>query len=109
MTLSEQLITIFLCGFATVITRFLPFVLFSRKGGSPKWVVYLGKVLPLSVFALLIVYCFKDVSFAEYSYGLPELIGVGVTVAMHLWRKNMLLSIASGTIVYMVLVQTVFI
>ena len=109
MSVKEQLITIFICGIATALTRFLPFILFGGKKGTPKIITYLGKVLPLSVFALLIVYCFKNVSFLTYSYGLPELIGVLVTVIVHLWRRNMLLSIASGTIFYMVFIQTVFV
>lgn len=108
MSTKEQIITIFICGAASALTRFLPFILFSRKKGTPKIITYLGKVLPLSVFALLIVYCFKNVSFVSYSYGIPELIGVAVTIALHLWKKNMLLSIISGTVVYMVLIQTVF-
>lgn len=109
MSVKEQLITIFICGIATALTRFLPFILFGGKKGTPKIITYLGKVLPLSVFALLIVYCFKNVSFLTYSYGLPELIGVLFTVIVHLWRRNMLLSIASGTIIYMVFIQTVFV
>lgn len=109
MTFKEQIITIALCGLATMLTRFLPFILFSSKKGTPKVITYLGKALPLSVFALLIVYCFKDVSFTKYSYGLPEILGVVLTTIVHLWKRNMLLSIASGTVLYMALIQLVFV
>ena len=65
-------------------------------------------MLPLALFAMLVVYCLKDVSWLSGSHGVPELIGIAVTAGLHLWRRQMLLSIAGGTICYMVLVQLVF-
>ena len=108
MTVTQQIITIGAVVFGTVLTRFLPFIVFREGRPTPKYIQYLGKVLPSAVFALLVVYCLKDVSFISGNHGLPELISIGVTVALHLWKKQMLLSIAGGTICYMLLVQLVF-
>ena len=108
MTVSEQIITVALCVVGTMTTRFLPFVVFSSKRPTPKYVQYLGKVLPGAIFGLLVVYCLKDVSIINYSHGLPEAIAIVVTVLLHLWKRQMLLSIAGGTVVYMLLVQLVF-
>ncbi len=108
MTVTQQIITIGAVVLGTVLTRFLPFVVFREGRPTPKYIQYLGKVLPSAVFALLVVYCLKDVSFISGNHGLPELISIGVTVALHLWKKQMLLSIAGGTICYMLLVQLVF-
>ena len=108
MTLTQQIITIALCAAATLLTRFLPFVLFSSKRPTPKYVHYLGKALPSAIFSMLVVYCLKGVSIVSGSHGLPELIAIVLTVALHLWRRQTLLSIASGTVAYMLLVQFVF-
>ena len=89
-------------------TRFLPFVVFSSRRPTPKYVQYLGKVLPGAIFGMLVVYCLKDVSIINYSHGIPEAIAIVVTVLLHLWKRQMLLSIAGGTVVYMLLVQLVF-
>ena len=70
---------------------------------------YLGHVLPAAMMGLLVVYCLKGVTLTAAPYGIPELIGVAVTAGLHLWRRNTLLSIAAGTVVYMVLVQLVFV
>ena len=93
---------------ATLIMRFLPFIIFPDNKPTPKFIHYLGKVLPAAVFGLLIVYCLKNVSIFEGSRGIPELIAIVITAALHLWKKQMLLSISVGTICYMLLVQFVF-
>lgn len=90
-----------------MMTRFLPFLLFPADKPTPKYVQYLGKVLPAAVFGLLVIYCLKDVNIFTGSHGIPELIAIGVVVLLHLWKKQMLLSIA-GPICYMLLVQLVF-
>lgn len=108
MTLSEQIITIGVCVIATMLTRFLPFAVFNEKKQPPKIITYLGEVLPAAVYGLLVVYCLKNVSIAEAPHGLPELIAIAATVLVHLWKKNMLLSMAAGTIVYMLLIRFVF-
>lgn len=108
MSLSQQIITIAMCVLATMLSRFLPFIVFSDKRPTPKFIRYLGKALPAAVFGLLVVYCLKNVSILGGSHGLPELIAIAFTVALHLWKRQMLLSIAGGTVCYMLLVQLVF-
>lgn len=108
MTLTQQIITIAICVLGTAATRFLPFILFSEKRPAPKYIQYLGKALPAAIFGMLVIYCLKDVSFLGGSHGLPELISIAVTVAIHLWWRNMLASIAAGTVCYMLLLQFVF-
>lgn len=105
---AEHLIMILCAGLATQLTRFLPFAVFSSHKPVPRFVAYLGRALPSAVFGLLVVYCLKDVQLLSYSYGLPELIGVLVVAGLHRWKGQMLLSIAGGTICYMLLVQLVF-
>lgn len=108
MTLLQQIITIAMCVAATMLTRFLPFMVFRSDRPTPKYIQYLGKVLPGAIFGMLVVYCLRNVSPMQYSYGLPELIAIAVTVGLHLWRRQMLVSIAGGTICYMLLVQFIF-
>lgn len=108
MTLAEQIITIGICILGTMATRFLPFLIFNEKRPTPKYIQYLGKALPAAIFGMLVVYCLKNVSILTGTHGLPELIAIAVTILIHLWKRQMLLSIACGTICYMVLVQIVF-
>lgn len=108
MTLTQQFITIALCGLGTMATRFLPFLIFSPKKPTPKYIQYLGHALPCAIFGMLVVYCLKNVSVTTAPYGAPEAIGILVTVALHLWKRQMLLSIAGGTVCYMLLVQLIF-
>lgn len=108
MTVTEQIIIIAICALATMATRFLPFIVFSPKRPTPKYVQYLGRVLPPAMFAMLVVYCLKNVDVTSGSHGLPELIAICVTVGLHLWKSKSLLSIGGGTAVYMLLVQLVF-
>lgn len=108
MTLPQQLATIGLCILGTMATRFLPFLVFRPDRPTPAYVQYLGKLLPGAIFSMLVVYCLRNVDLLAGSHGLPELIAIAVTVALHLWRKQMLLSIAGGTVCYMLLVQLVF-
>ena len=92
----------------TFLTRVLPFLLFGRGSQPPKAILYLGRVLPPAIIAMLIIYCLKDLSFLSLGGWAPQLISVAAVVALHLWKHNNLLSIFGGTILYMVLVQTVF-
>lgn len=92
----------------TFLTRFLPFLLFDRGESPPRIVLYLGRVLPPAIIAMLIIYCLRGVSFASPAGWVPQLVCVAVVVALHLWKHNNLLSIFGGTVLYMVLVQTVF-
>lgn len=92
----------------TIMTRVIPFVLFGGKREVPKVVTYLGSILPPAIMAVLIVYCLKNVDVFSANHGLAEFISVAVVAALHLWKRNTLLSIALGTVCYMVLVQFVF-
>jgi len=108
MTVTQQLITIAVVALGTMLTRFLPFLVFPEGKPTPKYVQYIGKALPGAVFGLLVIYCLKNVSLFAGSHGLPELIAIAVVVLLHLWKRQMLLSIAAGTVCYMLLVQLVF-
>ncbi len=108
MSISEQIITIAMVVLGTMLTRFLPFIAFPQGRETPKYVQYLGKALPGAVFGLLVIYSIKSVSLVAYPHGLPEFIALAFVTILHLWKRQMLLSIAGGTILYMVLVQTVF-
>lgn len=108
MSFTEQIITICMVVLGTVLTRFVPFLLFPTEKSTPKYVKYLGNLLPAAVFGLLVVYCLKDVSIFSGSHGIPEFISIVFVIALHLWKRQMLISIAGGTICYMALVQYVF-
>lgn len=108
MTLTEQIITIGMVVLGTMITRFLPFLLFPAGKPVPRYVQYLGKALPSAVFGLLVIYCLKNVDLMQGSHGIPELLSLAAVAALHLWKRQMLLSIAGGTVFYMALVQQIF-
>ena len=108
MTSVQALITILAIAAGTQFTRWLPFWLFPEKKDPPAVVLYLGKVLPPAMMGLLVVYCLKDVSLFSGSHGIPEALSMTVTTVLHLWKRQMLLSMAGGTICYMMLVQYVF-
>ena len=108
MSLTQQIITIAMVVLGTMITRFLPFLVFPSGKPTPKYIQYLGKVLPAAVFGLLIIYCLKNVSIFTGSHAIPELLSIALVIVLHLWKRQMLLSIAGGTICYMLLVQFIF-
>lgn len=108
MPLWQQIVIIGMVVLGTVITRFLPFIIFPAGRPTPKYVQYLGKVLPAAVLGMLVVYSIKDINLLAGHHGIPELIAIAVVVLLHLWKKQMLLSIAGGTVCYMLLVQLVF-
>lgn len=108
MTFEQKMITIGMVVLGTAITRFLPFLVFPSGKPTPKYIRYLGKVLPAAIFGLLVVYSLKNVNPLAGSHGIPEFLSILLVIGLHLWRRQMLLSIAGGTIFYMVLVQLVF-
>lgn len=108
MTLTQEIVTIALCAFGTMITRFLPFIVFRSDKPTPKYIQYIGNALPPAIFGMLVIYCLKDVSLFGGSHGIPEAIAIIAVIALHLWKRNMLFSIAGGTVCYMLLVQFVF-
>lgn len=109
LTHAQAIASIFVMAAVTFLTRALPFLLFDRGEAPPKFVLYLGKVLPPAIIAMLIVYCLRNVSVFKSPYGLPELISAALVAVLHIWKRNNLLSIFGGTAVYMVLIQFVFV
>lgn len=107
MTLWQQVLTIAAVVLGTMTTRFLPFLLFPEGKQPPAFIRYLGTVLPSAVMGLLVIFCLKDAVFTSW-HGLPECIAILAVILLHRWKKNIFLSIAGGTILYMVLVQQVF-
>ncbi|MBR5203004.1 MAG: AzlD domain-containing protein [Clostridia bacterium] len=108
VSFSNSLIIIVLVALTTLATRAIPFILFPEGKKIPKAVEYLGKVLPPAVIGMLVVYCFKSVNLISLPFGLPEFIAGLTVVVLHVWKRNNLLSIGVGTILYMILVQTIF-
>lgn len=109
MPLGQQIVTIGLCIFGTMTTRFLPFLVFTENRRTPAFIQYIGKYLPSAIFGMLVIYCLKDVEFLEGNHGLPELISILVTAILHIWKRQMLLSIAGGTICYILFIHFIFI
>ena len=92
----------------TFATRVVPFLIFPKGKEIPAVIQYLGKVLTPAVIGMLVVYCLKATPVMKAPHGLPEAIAVAVTAGLHVWKRNNLLSIGAGTILYMVLIQAVF-
>ena len=108
MTLTQQIITVAMVVLGTAVTRFLPFLVFPSGKPTPKYVQFLGKFLPAAVFGLLVIYSLKDVNVFAGSHGIPEMIAILLVIILHVWKRQMLLSIAGGTVCYMLLVQLAF-
>lgn len=108
MSTIHSLAIIAVVSVCTIFLRAFPFLIFGGKKGVPQTVQYLGKVLPPAIMTVLVVYCLKGISFFEGSRGIPEILSVLLVAGLHLWKKNILLSIGLGTVCYMVLIQLVF-
>ena len=110
MTLTPVQTFVIICmvTIGTMITRFLPFILFQGAKLKDSYIDYLGQVLPYSVIGLLVVYCLKNVNFKSPAYWIPEAIAIICIIGLHYWKENSLLSIGVGTVIYMLLVQFVF-
>jgi branched-subunit amino acid transport protein AzlD len=108
MSLIQRAIMIGMVILGTMITRFLPFFIFTSDKPTPKYVQYLGKMLPSAALGMLVIYCLKDVILLSGNHAIPELISIMAVVLLHLWKRKMLISIAGGTILYMLLVQLIF-
>lgn len=111
MTLNtgQSLLMIFVVAVTTFATRAVPFLVFPKGKEIPKVVQYLGKVLTPAIIGMLVVYCLKNTKVFRAPFCMPELISVGTVVILHIWKRNNLLSIGVGTILYMFLIQAVFI
>ena len=106
--MSHAALIIAVAGAVTLLLRFLPFLIFGGKRETPPYIVYLGKVLPYAIMGMLVIYCLRGISFTAAANFLPELIACAVVVLAHVWKRNTLLSIISGTVCYMLLVKFVF-
>ena len=104
-----SIIAIAVAALCTFATRLVPFALFGGKKEGPATITYLGKVLPPAIIATLIIYCIRSVDFTASPHGAAEIIAIVVTALLHIWKKNTLISIGGGTILYMFLVQFVFV
>lgn len=104
----QILLTVLVIAVITFFLRLTPFVLFGKGRQTPSAVLYLGRVFPYAIMAFLVVYCFKGVVLTGFPFGLPELLAAGTVVGLQLWKKNNLISIITGTVLYMFLVQTIF-
>ncbi len=107
MTITQNIITIIVIMLGTMLTRFLPFIVFPTGKEPPKYIKYLGSVLPYAVMGLLIIYCLKDAVYSEF-HALPEGLAIALTALLHRWKNNILLSIGGGTLFYMILIQFMF-
>ena len=104
-----SIIAIAVAALCTFATRLVPFALFGGKKEVPATITYLGKVLPPAIITTLIIYCIRSVDFTASPHGAAEIIAIVVTALLHIWKKNTLISIGGGTILYMFLVQFVFV
>ena len=105
---THAIIIIAVMGSVTLATRVLPVLVFGRSEKIPEFILYLGKVIPYTAMGLLIVYCLRDVSVLHGSHGLPELIAMAAVTGSYLWKRNAILSVIIGTVLYMFLLQVVF-
>lgn len=103
----HELLLIGVIALVTLMTRALPFLVFKNK--NSQMIEYLGDVLPYAIMAMLVVYCLKSVNFFSGNHGICEIIGVGSVILLHLIKRNTLLSIFGGTIIYMLCIQVIFI
>lgn len=108
MTIWQTAVMVGIFAVATFATRVVSFLMFPANKPTPKYVAYLGRVLPFAITGMLIIYCLKEVTPFAWPYGLPEAIALAVVALLYLTVKNSLLAIAAGTVVYMLLVQLVF-
>ena len=109
MNNTEILITALMIVIGTAFLRFLPFIIINKSLSENKYVKFLGKLLPYSMIALLVIYCIKDINIIKFPYGLPEIISIIAVVVFQVVKRNVLISIGLGTIIYMFLVQVIFV
>ena len=105
---SYLVIAIAIMAVITALLRYIPFLIFGKGKETPGVITYLGKFLPYSIMGMLVIYCIKDINIMKGSHGLPELISIVIVATIHAWKNNTLLSIITGTVCYMLLVQFVF-
>ena len=104
----HAMIVILIMGLVTFATRIVPVLIFGRGEKVPDYIMYLGRTVPYTAMGLLIVYCLKDVSITSAPHALPEIIAMAAVIGSYLWKRNSILSVVAGTVLYMFLVQVVF-
>ena len=107
MSNTYVMVMIAVMALVTIALRFMPFMIFGERK-TPKYIDFLGKYLPYAIMGMLVVYCLKGMTFVSAPFGIPEIIAVAVTAGLHVWKRNTLLSIISGTVCYMLLIQFLF-
>ena len=106
--MKHSILIVAVCAGVTMLTRFLPFLIFGRGRQLPDWLSRLGKVLPFAIMGMLVVYCLKDAAWSTAPFAIPELLGCAAVVLLHIWKRNTLLSIGGGTAIYMILINFIF-
>lgn len=106
MNNTQAIIAVIIMSLVTIGLRALPFLIFREKK-APAFIEFLGKYLPFAIMGMLVVYCLKGISFVQMPFGIPEMIAVAVVVGLHVWKRNTLLSIVSGTACYMILIHVI--
>ncbi len=105
----HALIIILIMGLVTLATRIVPVLIFGRGEKVPDYIMYLGRTVPYTAMGLLIVYCLRDISFTSAPHAIPEIIAMAVVIGSYLWKRNSIFSVVVGTVIYMFLVQAVFV
>ena len=108
MTFFQQILTIAMVILGTVLTRFVPFILFPSEEKTPSYILYLGRVLTPAIFGLVVIFSLKDTRFLDIADMLPKIISVSGVILLHKWKKNMLLSVAGGICFYIALIHLIF-
>ena len=103
----HSIVLIIVVAIVTMLLRFIPFAVFGGNKTTPEYITYMSSVLPYAIMGMLVVYCVKDASITTELHGIPELIAGATVVGLHLWKKNTLLSIVVGTVMYMLLIQCI--
>ena len=103
------LTAILIMAVVTFCTRVVPFIFFGKDKSTPKYIEYIGNYLPPAVMAMLIIYCLRNIKLFMFPFGIPEVIGIIIVAILHIWKRNNLISILGGTVIYMIMVQWIFI
>ncbi|MCL2717503.1 MAG: AzlD domain-containing protein [Lachnospiraceae bacterium] len=106
INISHSLAIIAVVALCTAFLRYAPFLVFAGRKTVPAWITYLGKFLPPAIMTTLVFYCLRNIEFLKGNFGVPEIIATGLVIILHSWKKNILLTVAAGTILYMVMVQS---
>lgn len=109
LSAKQTIIVVIVAAVCTFLTRVIPFAVFGGKKEVPKFIKYLGDILPMAIIGILIVYCLGDLTTGSLNIIAPQLICVALTAIIHIWKRNTLLSIGVGTVSYMLLINYVFV